>query len=313
MRDGRHEYVISVIVCTYNRADVLARMLGSFVAQPGLARVPYELIVIDNNSTDHTHRILERFSPAVRLRTFLETRQGLSHARNRGLKEAGGDVVAFLDDDVLVQADWIERLHDCFAATGADVVGGRATLLYERTPPAWLGPYFRRALSEVDLGPERRCLDSGRRLYGLNLAFRRTALIAAGGFNPALGRTGADLLCGEETAVIRRIVESGGAVVYDPFTVVAHCIDRGRLAWSYFERQSVGAGRSDALADPPGSVLQRLRYACESCHALWNEAVRLACATAFGKTSYEWRMAKSRFLRTATLLLCRIRRIIIAT
>ncbi len=305
--------MISVIVCTYNRADVLARMLDSFVAQPGLARVPHELIVVDNNSTDHTQLVLQQFESRASLRLLRETRQGLSHARNRGLADARGDIVAFLDDDVLVQADWIERLQDCFAATRADVVGGRATLRFERTPPSWLGPYFRRALSEVDLGPERRILDSGRRLYGLNLAFRRAALIAAGGFNPALGRAGTDLLCGEETAVIGRIVESGGTVVYDPFAVVAHCIDRRRLAWSYFERQSIGAGRSDALADPPGAVWERVRHVAESCRVLWKEAVRLACATALGKTSYEWRMAKSRFLRAAALFFSRIRRMIAPT
>jgi glycosyltransferase involved in cell wall biosynthesis len=301
--------MISVIVCTYNRADVLARMLDRFVAQPGLARIPYELIVVDNNSTDHTRRVLERLESRVRLRVFLETRQGLSHARNRGVAEARGDIVAFLDDDVLVQTDWIERLDDCLAATGADVVGGRAGLLFDRTPPPWLGPHFRRALSEVDLGPQRRELESGRRLYGLNLAFRKAALVAAGGFDTSLGRTGAALLAGEETVVIARIVESGGRVVYDPFTRVGHLIDRQRLAWKYFERQSWGAGLSAGLADGPSTRLEQLRRVRESLALLAIAAIRLVCATARGHSAYEWRLSKSRFLRSSALSLMRLKRL----
>ncbi len=309
MTDGNQASLISVIVCTYNRADVLARMLDSFIAQPGLARVPHELIVVDNNSTDHTHRVLERFQSTSRLRVFLETRQGLSHARNRGVAEARGDIVAFLDDDVLVQADWIERLHDCFAATGADVVGGRATLLHERTPPSWLGPHFRRALSEVDLGPQRRELTSGRRLYGLNLAFRKTTLVAAGGFDTCLGRTGAALLAGEETIIIARIVESGGRIVYDPFTRVQHLIDRRRLAWRYFERQSWGAGLSAGLADLPGTRLEQFRRVGQSLLLLAIAAIGLVCATVRGHSAYEWRLSKSRFVRASALTLVRLKRL----
>ena len=113
--------------------------------------------------------------------------------------------MAFLDDDVIVDEHWLVRLRECFEATNADVVGGRSYLLFEQEPPNWFGPFFRPFLSEVDHGPTRKVVPDGRGLFGLNLAFRRSALQAAAPFDEKLGRKGSGTLGGEETRIVTGI------------------------------------------------------------------------------------------------------------
>jgi glycosyltransferase involved in cell wall biosynthesis len=111
--------MISVIVCTYNRARTLHLMLESFFAQQDLNRLNHELIVVDNNSTDDTGQATEAFSNHPGFSYVLEGRQGLSFARNRGIAEAAGDFVSFLDDDVIVDPRWLANLQKCLDETNA--------------------------------------------------------------------------------------------------------------------------------------------------------------------------------------------------
>ncbi len=139
--------MISAVVCAYNRASILRRMLESFFQQNYLNEIEYELIVVDNNSSDGTRRVVGEYLEHPQCRYIFEERQGLSVARNRGGAEGKGDIVAFLDDDVIVDKDWLKRLQECFEETKADVVGGRVYLIVEKEPPKWLGPEFRMFLS----------------------------------------------------------------------------------------------------------------------------------------------------------------------
>jgi len=302
--------MISVVVCTYNRSAILRRMLESFFAQTCLDSVACELILVDNNSSDDTRSVVDGFARFPTLRYVFEPRQGLSCARNRGVAEACGDIVAFLDDDVIVDANWLAGLRACFDATGADVVGGRSYLIFETDPPPWLGPYFRRCLSEVDLGPKRQVRDSGHRLYGLNLAFRKAALLAAGGFEEALGRRGSGLLGGEEFAAISRILAAGGKVFYEPDAVVGHIIQSERLEWSYFERLSAGMGRSAAVLEPSAGASRRVWRVVAASAGLMREAVGALGTSLVHAEGYERRFAKSRLLRAKGLLHERYRRVL---
>jgi len=252
--------MISVIVCTYNRAGLLSGMLQSFLEQNDLDQVPYELLVVDNNSTDATQAVCDPFKVHPEVRIFHEARQGLSAARNRGVKESRGEILAFLDDDVLVEPGWLAALHQCYQQTQADIVGGRCSLLFSTPPPSWLGPAFRTNLAEVELGEDRKILTDQYPLYGANLSFRKSTLLAHGGFSEQVGRTGIRLLSGEETFLIQNIARAKGKIVYEPKARVRHRIGPDRLTGAYFRSIAAGEGQSLALADPfRGRGIQVLR------------------------------------------------------
>jgi len=240
---------LSVVVCTYNRAAYLGRMLESFYAQRCLEALEFELLVIDNNSTDSTPEVAAEFQGRSGFRYLQEPVRGLSHARNRGLREARGTHIAYLDDDVLLMPDWARHLLQCFEETGADAVGGKSLLRFEQAPPPWFGKELAKLLSEVDLGDTRLDAGDGRRLYGLNLAFRSTALRDAGGFDTALGRSGGALTSGEDLRATAAVVAAGGKAYYEPRALVYHCIPPERTEWNYLLKLAESGARTRAQLD----------------------------------------------------------------
>ncbi|MBI1320194.1 MAG: glycosyltransferase [Candidatus Hydrogenedens sp.] len=293
---------ISVVVCTHNRAAYLSAMLDSFYAQD-LAGASYEVLVVDNASTDETAEIAAAHQESPGFRYVYEPQQGLSHARNRVLAEACGGVVAYLDDDVLVSQRWLAALARCFEETKADVVGGRSLLRFEQTPPPWFGPQFRRMLSEVDLGDSRCDAGDGRRLYGLNLAYRADALRRIGGFDTGYGRTGANLVSGEDLRANALIAAEGGRLVYEPEALVEHQIPAARCEWDYLMRlaQTGVATRLTLDTDAP-----RGRRAAATLEALAKYMLAVAGAPAAfirGRESYAWRLNRIERLRQSALTL----------
>lgn len=288
--------MISVVICTYNRVDVLARTLESFAAQEGLGRVDHELLVVDNNSTDGTRQVVDGAGGLHGARHVFEPVQGLSAARNRAVRESRGDTIAFLDDDVIVDAQWLLRLAACIDETGAVVVGGRSYLVFDGAAPAWLGPAFRVQLSEVDLGEERLrlTLDNAHRIAGLNLAFRADRLRALGGFDEALGRKGAGLMAGEETSLVRQLVEAGEPVVYEPSVVVGHIIAPERLEWVYFRRLAYSLGKTAARREARRSRVAQFASAVRFTFRALVQAPRLTWRCFFAEGAYQRHLAKSR-------------------
>jgi len=304
--------MISVVICTYNRASVLDATLTSFFRQACLDAVDHELLIIDNNSTDRTRDVVEKYLERPTVRYVFEPRQGLSVARNRGVAESRGEFVALLDDDVMIDPEWLSALGRAFQETQADVIGGRSYLILEGAVPEWFGPDFRPLLSEVKLGESRLIVPEGRGLFGLNLAFRRSALGAAGGFDESLGRSGAGLLGGEETVVMRRIAASGGVIMYDPDVVVGHVIGVDRLKWDYFARLAAGIGRSAALWERHATFTGRIKAIGRSIGAFRRALTTLAVEVVTRRTPYERRRAWHRMLsvrsRLATQMLLLLRR-----
>ncbi len=250
--------MISVVVCTHNRANILKRMLESFAGQYGLNNEAWELLVVDNGSTDATRTIIEDMQEKLALRYIHEPCLGLSHARNRGVAEAKGDIVAFLDDDVLVAPDWLQNMRLAFEQTGADAVGGRSYCVFFRKPPAWMGPALREHLVEVNKGRQRKLLPDGWGVFGLNLAFRKESILKYGGFTSHLGRKGKSLLAGEECALLQSISHAGGQVWYDPGPVVGHIVTPERLSYDYVRRWRYGMGRTEGLQEIEVSLRMRL-------------------------------------------------------
>lgn len=283
---------ISAVVCTYNRCETLRRMLRSFYEQEDLDPARFELIVVDNNSSDSTATVAHEFADRPGFRYAFEPRQGLSAARNRGTSEAQGDVVAFLDDDVLLNAGWLKNLALCFGSTDAAAVGGRAHLKFEGERPAWMGPHFQTLLSQVDFGPERREIPGGYGLWGLNLAFRLSALRQAGGFDERLGRSGSQLLGGEESAVLARIAEQGGRCYYEPHAFVEHIISADRLKWDYFVRLARANGASRFIADAPASFTWETLRVVRSTMILVMPALAVRVNGLLGRDDYTTRCAQ---------------------
>jgi len=246
---------VSIAIATYNRSKELAITLRRFstlvIGNPD----KFELLIIDNNSSDETKAVTEEFGREFpgRVRYILEDRQGLSHARNRAVDEAQYDVVAFLDDDVDVEADWLINLTAAFESGDYAAVGGKAYLVYPRARPRWLGRRDQGYLTEVDLGDHRK-LAKPDELFGVNLSVKKEWIKKVGGFRTDLGRIGACLLSSEETELLERIELAGGLILYEPSAAVGHRVPPERLRRSWFWSRSYWGHRGDVRKLPEHAV-----------------------------------------------------------
>ncbi len=254
--------LISVVVCTYNRAALLAQALDTLCAQT-LDPALYEVLVIDNNSTDDTRATVERFAP--RVRHVIETSQGLSHARNRGWREARGMYVAYTDDDCKLPPDWLATAHRVIDERAPAALGGPYFAFYMTPKPAW----FKDSYASHDQGDEARVLGPDEYLDGGNVFVRRDVLVALGGFDPGLGMAGKRVAYGEETDLIKRLraADPDALVWYDPALYVLHLVKPHFMSLRWLVRQRFAGGRDwyklSHSASPPSksrrAVLQSLR------------------------------------------------------
>jgi len=235
----------TVTIQTYNRAETLAITLESLRVLRCPESVDYEILVVDNNSSDHTPEVIHKYTQmlAPHLRSVFESKQGLSHARNRALNEAKGEIVCFLDDDVKVDPEWLEAVSAAFIKYSASVVGGRSYLIYPNSRPSWLPMEREGSLSLLDYGGET-LVNVSKPLFGLNFSVLREFALYVGGFDPSFGRSGKSLMCGEEYDLTERIRSAGGIVVYEPKAVVGHIVRPERLSKKWFLRRSYASGMS---------------------------------------------------------------------
>jgi glucosyl-dolichyl phosphate glucuronosyltransferase len=247
---------ISVAIATHNRARDLDRTLQSLERIDSRGE-DYEILVIDNRSEDQTPSIVKRFEPRFdgRLRYVHEDRLGLSHARNRAIEEAQYEIVAFLDDDVDVDPEWLRGLSNAYRSTDVAVVGGRAFLVYPKSRPRWLGERDEGLLTKVDHGKAQRLVKPDE-VYGVNLSFKKEWLDRVGMFRTDLGRIGVCLLSSEEEEVLERIARAGGRLLYDPAATVGHRVAPERLKrrwfWSriYWGKRGTARMAPDSLVSP---------------------------------------------------------------
>jgi len=255
--------MISIAICTYNNAKKLAVALESLrdlTCPPG---VSYEILVIDNNSRDETRDVVRQWQGAwgPRLRYVFEERQGLSHARNRAWREAAGDIVSYLDDDVKVDSGWLTAVAAAFAEHAAAVVGGRSYLIYPSQRPAWLPEKYEILLSRLDHGAQV-LVDTDRELFGVNFSVRKDWLDRVGGFDASLGRHRRSLSSGEERDLLQRIRARGGIAVYEPRAVVGHLVAADRLRPRWLVRRLFAAGKESViLAAKQGEAPPTMRAA----------------------------------------------------
>ena len=233
---------ISVVICTYNRAALLTDALETLCNQT-LSTSKYEVIVVDNNSTDNTRQVVSKFRHSLtNLRYCFEPNQGLSHARNRGWRVAKGDYVAYTDDDCKLPEQWLEVAKKVIEQISADVFGGPYFAFYNTPKPIW----FKDSYASRDHGKESRVLGTDEYLDGTNIFFRRSLLKEMGGFNPDLGMSGQMISYGEETALLRQIRRKmpHQIIYYDPHLYVYHLVMAEKMSIARNVRQRLAGGRS---------------------------------------------------------------------
>jgi glycosyltransferase involved in cell wall biosynthesis len=221
---------VSVILSTYNRCAVLAGALDAALAQAG--GVPYEVIVVDNNSTDETREVVTaRLSSRPRLRYIVERKQGLPHARNAGVLAARAPILAFTDDDVKVGSDWVLRIKQAFDAhPQIDMLGGRVIPKWPPKVPRWVtrqqvGPF---ALGERGDAPIHvSAANAAPCLVGANFAFRREVFDRIGLFDPTYVKS-------QDREIQLRLWRAGGIGLYDPAIAIEVDVPAERLTKKYF-------------------------------------------------------------------------------
>jgi GT2 family glycosyltransferase len=243
---------LSVAICTYDRYDHLPAAIAS-VLDPAGTTDDVELIVVDNSppGAARDEAAARHAGPGVRYLT-VDT-PGLANARNVAVAHARADLVAFLDDDAVAGPGWAGALIDAFARCGsAAAVGGPVDPVFGAPRPPWLHDRLLPYVTAIDWGPEERPLREGEWLVGANVAYRRSAYLAAGGCNVALGRIGGGnaLLSNEETELGERLRRAGGLHVYCPAARVRHLIPAGRLTRSWFRRRAMWQAVSDQMMGP---------------------------------------------------------------
>ena len=244
---------LSVALSTYNRCDVLANALEKLSIQETNG-IDYEILVIDNNSTDNTKQVVSQFiERSSRFRYIFEKRQGLSYARNAGIEAAKSDLIVFCDDDVEVSPTWIQQNYEASRRfPEADYIGGRVLPIWGGPVPSWvrqtMAPF---ALS--DLGDEAFVVSPQKPhcLVGASLAVRRRAFSKAGLFSIQTQRVKNSIGSTEDFDWQIKVWAYGGHGVYVPEIVCATEVPRDRLSKPYHRRWHLGHGKFNAIARRP--------------------------------------------------------------
>ena len=249
---SRERVDITVVVCTYNRAATLEKALESIAASVISPTVTWEVVVVDNNSSDETRQVVEKFCGAFprRFRYLFEQKQGLSAARNAGIQNAHGDIIAFTDDDVAVEPTWLQNLAEPLFSKTYAASGGRIFPKWTNEPPDWLPIHARYGLAPLtafDLGTT--ALDLTEPPVGANMAFRKSLFATYGDFRTDLGRRPGTLIGDEEIDFGNRLLNGGEQLRYVPSAVVYHPVQENRLTKEYFLRWWFDKGRADIMLE----------------------------------------------------------------
>ncbi len=245
--------LISVVVCTYNREKFINNCLQSLKNQ-SLAQQNFEVLVVDNNSKDRSAEIIKEFIALNKELPFFyyhEANQGLSFARNRGIKEAKGTWITYIDDDAEADVDFLKNLKLAIE-TYRDAVGFGGKILpnYVDSKPDWMTSYVEGAFaSKLDRGEKIGVFgkDISGFPIGCNMTYTKEILKKIGGFNPQLGRLGNLSMAGEEKHVFTEILAEGRDVVYLPNVTVNHVVEQYRLRVENLISLSYGIGASEKI------------------------------------------------------------------
>jgi GT2 family glycosyltransferase len=251
---------VTVVLPTFRRPHSLARTLQSLAEQraPGFE---WELLVVDNDEPPGIEAAVRSLTADIRAPVTLlrEARRGAAFARNTGIEEASGDVVAFIDDDVVAAPTWLAALSTPILEGRSEGSGGPVNLDPAVPLPRWVSKDWRGCLSEFARRPEEHELRRGDYVLTASAAFRTELLRKTGGFDPILGPAQrVPIFYNEDVDLCRRFWAAGGRIRYVPDARVTHEVPPERLRPGYFVRRTYAQGRSDWLLDREVNVRRPL-------------------------------------------------------
>jgi glucosyl-dolichyl phosphate glucuronosyltransferase len=232
---------LSVVICTYNRVALLKDALRT-VCEQSLAPATYEVIVVDNHSSDDTHAVVMAFAEQhPQVRYCYEPNIGLSHARNRGWQEAKGEYVIYIDDDSRVPAETLAVAYEIVEIHAPTALGGAFKPFYQRPKPRW----FKDSYAQHIPFAEAQFTATAEWIFGGIFGVQRTLLAALGGFDPTLGMVGGQIGYGEETAFFRRLMAKvpDARIYYDPKFLIYHLVRPEKMTWRRVIRERLIHGR----------------------------------------------------------------------
>jgi glycosyltransferase involved in cell wall biosynthesis len=270
--------MISICICTYNRSESLWRTLDSLARQDDINSSSVEVLIVDNDCTDGTSKVVEAFQEKLPARRVIEGQQGLARARNRAVNEFRGDVLLFTDDDVRFEPGWLTAYREAICRfPGADYFGGRILPDWTPTKPRWVQneplPLIDGLLGWFDHGTETRLVEvSEPPPFGASFAIRRRLFEIIGLFRVDLGTGGTGFGRGEETEFLMRARYNGALGVYVGEALCYHANDSARLTLARLWRYGIACGRSqNAIADRPhrGSYDAAVWFVVKGCFQMF--------------------------------------------
>jgi glucosyl-dolichyl phosphate glucuronosyltransferase len=255
--------MITVAICTWNRADLLDQTLESMRALIIPAGIGWEVIVVNNNCTDRTDEIIAKHAGALPLRRLFEPNPGQSNARNCAVADAEGDLLVWTDDDVIVDAEWLTH-YVCAAQAfpRSAYFGGTVEPWFSIRPPRWIEENLDRLegfYAIRDLGRDVRLLKEGEFVFGANMAVR-TEIARRFPFDPNLGLTPKSEIRGDETEFQATLITAGYVGTWVGPAKVRHIIPATRLTRQYIRDWNRGAGRTMARIEGPAQCARLFGY-----------------------------------------------------
>ncbi len=291
---------ITAIVCTRNRDRFLTKCLDSLLNQ-SLPRKDYEILVIDNGSTDKTKDILLEYQTKYVINWLHEPVTGLSRSRNLAWKNVRTDYLGYIDDDATAAPEWLEIALDCFTNVHPQPVwiAGAIHLEWESEPASWMNEELTKPLGRLYLGDTPRFISGSERVVGANCFFTKAFLSEMKGFNEQLGRKDF-LLSGEETELKQRAEAKGYSLYYNPHAAIRHFVPRERNQPAWFFRRYFWGGVSDyiqkrsALKNRPNRKRNRREQAVQYSEYGMTERMIRNVIDAFGIASNKDKIIRGR-------------------
>jgi glycosyltransferase involved in cell wall biosynthesis len=242
---------LSCIICSYNRERFIGEALNALPGQENFDYSQLEIILVNNNSTDKTGDICLSFQkshPELNIKYFVETSQGLSFARNRGIAESSGEIGIFLDDDAVACKNYFSEVTQFFTEySDAGAMGGKILPRFETKPPAWMSHFLLPLFALIDKGNKTKLFSDRHYPIGANMAVRKKMFDKYGVFDPNLGRRGNNMEGGEEKDLFLRLRAGGEKIYYCPAPWVYHILPDSRTVIPFLRKQAYGVGYSERI------------------------------------------------------------------